>query len=447
MSPWQELRRLSLKTRAYLIAVFVLFNVFAVVRALPVNSQLSENREADRGTYNRNVYRVFRLANGQAALPFLEVKNHAIFFDRNPGLFMFVAELFVRGGATTPLPNQLLAILLWNIGLLLLFLWLLKLFDSEPAAAAGLGLLVTTPFVLFYSSSIHHEPWCFCFFNLTFYCFVRYLKEGKPRRLLIATCISYFMLCQNYWFYHMSAGILLVALQLREREFSWRDTLWLAAVPLLASVTTFLQVAYALGGIDAALFRMKDIAAARTLDMRIENSQWFPEKKFVKAYHWRRYPTTVVERIERISGYSVATFCALLFASVVLAGREAWRRLSWMLLALFAGLSWHMAMIQHTVIHRFAGMYGWFLWALIAAVFIDELWRVLVPRHAARVLAALSIPLAFFVLQREYVPFLRAYVTNARAGSVVIEPGKRALEQAKKRTDAANKLSADDMKE
>lgn len=183
MSPWQELRRLSLKTRAYLIAVFVLFNVFAVVRALPVNSQLSENREADRGTYNRNVYRVFRLANDQAARPFFEVRNHAIFFDRNPGLFMFVAELFVRAGATTPFPNQLLAILLWNCGLLLLFLWLLRLFDNEPAAAAGLGLVVVTPFVLFYSSSIHHEPWCFCFFNLTFYCFVRYLREGKPRRL------------------------------------------------------------------------------------------------------------------------------------------------------------------------------------------------------------------------------------------------------------------------
>lgn len=445
MSPWHELRKLTLTARAFLVVVFLGFNVFAVVRALPVNSQLSENREADRGTYNRNVYRVFRLAKSQAEPPFFEVKNHAIFFDRNPGLFMFVAELFVRAGAETPLPNQLLAIGLWNVGLVLLFLWLLRLFDSELAAAVGLGLVVTTPFALFYSSSIHHEPWCFCFFNLTFYCYVRYLKEGKPRRLLIATCLAYFMLCQNYWFYHMSAGLLFVALQLRERDFSWRDTAVLALVPLVATLTTFAQVVYALGGVDEALFRMKDIAAARTLDMRIENSEWYPKRKFVKAYHWNRYPVTITERIEKVSGISVSTFCALMFASAVLAGREAWRRLNWMLVAILAGMCWHIVMVQHTVIHRFAGMYGWFLWALIAAVFVCELRRALRPERTALAVAALAIPLAYFTLQREYVPFLSAYVQNARAGSVVVEPGKKLAKL--KAESRASALSADDMKE
>ena len=419
--PWSELRQLSFRTRAFLIALLVLFNLFALVRALPVNTSLRENRESNRGTYNRNVERIFRVAQAQSARPFFEVKNHALYFDRNPGLFMFVAELFVRAGAESPFPNQLLTILLWNIGLLLLFLWLLHVFESELAAAAGTAFMTATPFVLFYSSSIHHEPWCFIFFNLTFYCFAKYLKLGKPRRWLVATCIAYFLLCQNYWFYYVSAGILFVALQLRVRAFSWRDTLILAAVPVIATLTTFLQVMYALDGADRALFRLKDIAAARTIDARIEGSEWYPDRKFVKEWHWKRYPITVTERIELLSGTSVAVWCAWIFASFVLAGREAWRRWSWMLIVIFAGLSWNLFMIQHTVIHHFAGMYGWFAWAMIVAMLVCEVRRAIDPARLTIAVAAVAIPLAYFALQREYVPYLSMYVTNARAGTVVHE--------------------------
>jgi len=453
MSPSHELAQLSRKTCAFLVVVFVLFNLFAVVRALPVNSQLSENREANRGTYNRNVYRVFRLAKGQAEQPFFDVKNHGIFFDRNPGLFMFAAELFVRAGATTPFPNQLFAILLWNIGLVLLFLWLLKLFRSELVAAAGLGFLLTTPFLLFYSSSIHHEPWCFCFFNLTFYCFVRYLQQDKSRTWLVATCIAYFLLCQSYWFYYMSAGILIVALQVRARSFSLRDTLILACVPVLATLTTFLQVAYALDGVDNALFRMKDIAAARTLDMRIEHSEWYPDRKFVQPYHIHRYPITVMERIELVSGYDVTTFGTMLFASAALAGRQVWRRLPWMLLVIFAGMCWHLVMIQHTVIHRFAGMYGWFMWVLIVAVFVSELQRAVQPSRVRLVAAAFAIPFAIYALQREYVPYLTTYLKNAQLiASQPPKPGASEPPKKEKKRETSGKTSADtlsagDMKE
>jgi hypothetical protein len=417
--PWSELRHLTLRTRAVLVALLLLYNAFALVRALPVNTGLSENRESNRGTYNRNVHRIFRLAREQAAPPFFDVKNHAIFFDRNPGMFMFVAELFVRAGAATPFPNQLLSILLWNLGLLLLFLWLLHLLESEVAAVAGVAYMTFTPFVLFYSSSIHHEPWCFFFFNLTFYCYVWYLRLGKPRRWLIATCVAYFFLCQNYWFYYVSAGLLFVALQVRMRAFSLRDTLILALVPVIATLTTFLQVMYALGGADRALFRLKDIAAARTVDMRIEHSEWYPDKKFLNAYHWQHYPITVTERIELLAGTSVETFCALLGASVVLAGRRAWWLLSWMLIVVLAGLSWNLMMFQHTVIHHFAGMYGWFMWALIVAVFVDEVRRVIPSKLRTITFVAAAIPLAYFTLHREYSPYLSMYLTNARAGAVV----------------------------
>jgi len=444
----RELRNLSRSTRCFLVCACVLFNLFAVLRALPVNSRLPENREPDHGNYARNVYRVFKLANRQASRPFLDVKNHAIFFDRNPGMFMFAAELFVRAGATTPLPNQLFAIGLWNVGLWLLFLWLRRLFRSELTASVGLAFALSTPFILYYSSSIHHEPWCFCFFNLTLYCYLRYLQDGHERGWLIATCIAYFIVCQSYWHYYMSTGILLLALQVRERKLSLRDTVILGLVPVLATLTTFLQVVYALDGFDNALFRMKDIAAARTLDMRIENSRWFPERKFVGAEDLRLYPVTVVRRLELLSGYSIATFVSMWFASIVLAGRAAWQRQRWMLLVLFAGVSWHLVMIQHTVIHRFAGMYGWFAWVLVVAVFVNELQRVVRPQHVPVVVVALGLPLAAYVLQRDYVTRLSGYIENARAGEVVAAKPETKRERAKaRRQSTSDTLSEDDMKE
>lgn len=453
MTTWSTLRRTSRYTRLFLLTLCLVFNAFAVLRALPVNSSLHENREANRGTYNRNVYRVFKLAKRQAAPPFFEVKNHAIFFDRNPGLFMFVAELFVRGGATTPLPNQLLSIALWNGGLLLLFLWLLMLFRSELAAAVGVGYLALTPFLLFYSSSIHHEPWCFFFFNLMFFAYVRYLRNGR-RADLITTWIAYFLLCQSYWFYYMSAGLLVVALQWHERKLSVKDTLLLASVPVIATLTTFIQVCYALGGVEAALFRMKDIAAARTLDMRIENSQWYPDKKFVKAYHWKHYPETVRDRIQLLSGTQLTAFAAMLFASIVMAGRAAWHRVAWLLLALFAGMSWHFVMIQHTVIHRFAGMYGWFAWVLLVAVFVRELQFALRNQALARVVAALSVPVAVLLLQHDYIPYFEKYLANARAGQALPDaPVAQRMTRKSKRPSppdaprAADSLTPEDMLE
>jgi hypothetical protein len=312
-----------------------------------------------------------------------------------------------------------------------------------------MGFAVVTPFVLFYSSSIHHEPWCFCFFNLTSYCFVRYLKQGQTRGWFVATCVAYFFLCQSYWFYYMSAGILLVALQVHEQKFSLRDTALLALVPVLAMLTTFLQVVYALGGVDAAVFRMKDIAAARTLDMRIENSRWFPDRKFVQPQHIARYPWIVRERIELLSGVSLTTLASMGFASVVLARRAWWRRLSFLLLVLFAGVSWHIVMIQHTVIHRFAGMYGWFMWVLLVASFVYEFARALAPKRVASVVTALALPIALSLLSRDYVPYLRLYWHNARVG----EAGEaQQLPQEVKKRDRAKKvrsdaLSEDDMKE
>ena len=445
MDALHELRQISRNSRVFLCVLFVLFNVFAVLRALPLNSALDENRLAERGTYQRNVYRVFRLARQQAERPFGQVRNHALFFDRNPGAFMFVAELCVRAGASTPLPNQLLSITLWNAGFALLFLWLLALFRSELPAAAGVAYLALTPFALFYSSSIHHEPWCFAFFNLTALCYITHLRTGG-KRSLVATCVAYFLLCQSYWFYSMSAGLLLVALQWHERKLSLTDSVLLAMMPLAAALTTFLQVTYALGSFDAALFRMHDIAVARTLDLRIEHSQWYPEKKFLQPHHLRHYPQIVLERIEALSGTPPLAFAAMLAISCITPTKQ---RIGFLLLVVLAALSWNLVMIQHTVIHRFAGMYGWFGWTLIVALCAHAAQQSLRPRWQNMAIVALALLLLGPALARDYLPHLVRYATAVATGHAqprqFVRPQRRPTKKDPQPT-AADPLEDDDMR-
>jgi hypothetical protein len=416
-----DLSRLSLPSRLFLAVMLVLFVAFALLRAAPINTKLSENNVHVRGDLDRNVARIYRLATNQADKPFFEVRNHALFFDRNPGLFMFSAELMVRAGARSPYPMQMVSIAMWVAGLIFLYLWLLRLFESEVAAAAGLGLTLSTPFVLYSSVSIHHEPWCFLFFNIAAYAFARYCEapEASQRRWLVGSCAAYFVLCLNYWFYYLGAFFLLVAFMVRWQRLSLRTVLIVGAVPVAGALATFVQVVYALGGVSEALFKLSEIAAARTLDMRVEGTTWYPDKTFVTKAHLQRYPSIVMERIEQLSGYSAWALFALLAIGLALAGRQAWPRYRWVPLAVLGGLSWNLVMIQHTVIHKFAAMYGFFMWSIIAGLFALELHRAFRPERARVAMIALTIPFALdaasHVYTRHFMRYANAIATNVPA--------------------------------
>jgi hypothetical protein len=136
------------------------------------------------------------------------------------------------------------------------------------------------------------------------------------------------------------------------------------------------------------------------------------------------------------------------FASVLLAWRAWWRRLCFLLGVVFAGVSWHLVMIQHTVIHKFAGMYGWFMWVLIVALFVNELARAITPARLRSVVPALAVPALLILLSRDYLPYLLTYWENARAEAAAEVPRpeepKKKGKAAKARSDT---LSEDDMKE
>jgi hypothetical protein len=95
-------------------------------------------------------------------------------------------------------------------------------------------------------------------------------------------------------------------------------------------------------------------------------------------------------------------------------------------------------MVQHTVIHRFAGTYGYFFWTLVVVVFVTEVHRVVTePRRSTKV-AALFAPALIFLLSQIYIPETSRYLTNAVAGEQIEKSsrnkaGKRKNKKRRKR--------------
>src|SRR5690606_35982520 len=79
------------------IVAVILFVGAGVLRVAPANHH--DPRIAKlTGEVARSVENVHRIARERAEKPFFEVKDHLIFFGRNPGMFHFVAETAVRAG-------------------------------------------------------------------------------------------------------------------------------------------------------------------------------------------------------------------------------------------------------------------------------------------------------------------------------------------------------------
>ena len=154
-----------------------------------------------------------------------------IYDVQNPGSFLLVAELFVRAGATTPLPLEILSVVLFNVGAICFFFWVYLLFSDLLVAAFATAFLALSQFFLFFPGVTHTMPFEFVFFNATLLLFVLYLKSNRPA-YLAAALVAMFLTCMNYWFYYMSSWIIMIGLwwQYRGRP-RIRDVALISAPP------------------------------------------------------------------------------------------------------------------------------------------------------------------------------------------------------------------------
>ena len=295
-----------------------------------------------------------------------------IYDARNPGLFLLVAELFVRAGATTPVPLEILSIVLFNIGASCFFFWVYLLFADLLVAAFATAFLALSQFFLFFPGVTHTMPFEFVFFNATLLLFMLYLKKDRPA-YLAGALVAMFLTCMNYWFYYMSSWIIMIGLwwQYRGRP-RIRDVAVISAPPLAAAAVTTLIVMSLMGGVKSGGFRLLDILVARTFDARMPDGRWYPNERFMSAADWFNYPSLVEYRLRWAYNFDFRWFALAAGCAFFLLWFRRRSSVVSALILLAGGFSWYYVMFQHTHIHHFTGQYSFMAICPIFGLIVSE---------------------------------------------------------------------------
>ncbi|MET0675067.1 MAG: hypothetical protein ABW175_04655 [Bradyrhizobium sp.] len=296
-----------------------------------------------------------------------------IYDIQNPGLFLLVAELFVRAGATTPVPLEILSIVLFNIGALCFFFWVYLLFTDLLVAAFATAFLALSQFFLFFPGITHTMPFEFVFFNATLLLFMLYLKRNATV-WLGAALLAMFLTCMNYWFYYMSTWIIMMGLwwQYRGRP-GIRVIAMISAPPVAAASATMAMVMLLSGGIERGGLRLLQILVARTFDARVPGGTWYPDQRFMAASDWLRYPSLVEYRLEWAYNFNFRWFAAAAACALFVLWFRKRNSVVSALILLAGGSSWYYVMFQHTHIHHFTGQYSFMAICPIAGLIAGEM--------------------------------------------------------------------------
>ncbi len=356
------------KSLVIIVLCFLFFNTFAILKSLPRNAHLAETESAHiLGDCDRTIILTYRDALKKSERPFFSVKTHFLYFERNPGLFVFVAEMLIRSGIRDIFPLRLFFLALFNIGVVFMLKWIETLFKDRTVTLSCLILLSTSPLFLHFSSVIHQWPLDMLFFNMSIYYFLRYLDTKKTIHFTL-TLIFYFLLCQSYYMYYVSAFILMASLMYYNNgHIDKKRLLILGLIPVISIVLLAIQLFILHGGI----YILVDYLAARTLDLRVENSVWETKGSHLSIRNLVYYPFTLAQRIREYFHFDGFIMVFMLMFSMLFSNKK--RERFFMLMLFIAGLSWNLFMIQHSKIHHFSVTFGFFSWSLIFAVFASKI--------------------------------------------------------------------------
>lgn len=355
-----------------LIFTCCFYTLFSLLLIQPVNQKYPKYQSSTYGKQHRYVTRVWNMGFQDAQKDFFEVKDHYLFHDRNPGLFKFITEIAARLGATSPLPLQLVIILIVNLGIIAQYKWLSEFFKNDIFPVIGCLFLLGTHWLMYYGANVHQHPYNFAFFSFCMLAVTRY-NHTQHYKYLVYAFLSFLFLCQNYYMawvstYVMMVGTLYVGGQ---KLISWKN--FILGLPTVITVIFLLwNVAYVHNGLDNGLKAIKQIAEVRMygkVDKEMAEKQ--PE---MKLKDWIKYPVTVASRVERF--FYIPGFLFILLAWITNRLRRAnnsklsYKYFYWIAPA---ALSWYMLMFQHVDVHQEVGHYSYFLWMIMFGYFFYEL--------------------------------------------------------------------------
>lgn len=359
-----------IKPKHLLVFTCIFYVLFSLTLIHPVNRTHEQYSTSTYGKYHVHIEEVWNIAYADAQKPFDEVKDHYLFFKRNPGLFKFIVELSIRAGAESPAPLQFLLIILVTLGIIAQFYWLKIFFKNPIFPVMGCLLILGTHFLTLFGSTIHQHPYNYSYFNFCLFFLVMH-HETKQKRYFVLTFLSYFLMCQSYYMFWVSTYLMMVGINWHYKEkIIGLKNIILALAPIMTVFIVLINMIYVYGTLEEGWPVLRKIIKARILGVVEDGS---PQKPmFLKDY--LHYPLTVSSRIERYFYIPGIIFLFLTYPLLKMRKiNNSKLDYSVFYYAVLAGLSWYILVWEHTDVHQVVGRYSFFLWMIFLGFFCHEL--------------------------------------------------------------------------
>ncbi len=348
----------------YFVLIFV--TLFGVLISHPANISQPDYWKARFGKYDRHLIRPFQMAERISYKPFNQSWEHFLYGGRNPGIFKFVSEVFIRLGFQSPLPVSLFMLFLMIMGIIAMYLWVREYFENPIITICCLLFLICGTFLTYYSVNTHQHSINFLFFNLTILNVVRHIKTSSKKYFILAL-ISYFIITLNYYMFIMSTSIFIYGLYyFKKRKFLPKEIVMFGLVLIFSLSLLFFQVVKHNGGVEKAIENMKSRLVYRLANKGIHQK---------KSSHIDfKYPSYVSEKIDRFFILPISLFIivSLITRKLAIKNNSSFNYKVFYFITP-AALSWYMIMLQHSRTHTQSGRYSWFLWMLLLSCLCMEM--------------------------------------------------------------------------
>ncbi|MES0488757.1 MAG: hypothetical protein ABUK01_02115 [Leptospirales bacterium] len=358
-----------------LICTLLFLSIFWTIRNVPANHMLDIHTDRSGGDYGATVYRAYSKAMAQVKRPDESVAYYFLFHGHNPSIYQAFTILTMKMGATDYIASQFISALFSLIGAAFFYFWVRLLFQSAAMANIAVLLLAFMPFLPYYGSVIHHHPYSFFGFNMAILGATLFVNS-KNKKWIIMAVAGYMIACLNYWMFYMSTFLILAGIHWYKTGFrkSIPYVFTYGASAVLAVFIVISLMALESGGYKNAFTKLVNKGAYRTLEISSKEKQG-TKNAFLNFDFKKRYPQILNERVSTFWYLPLDFYLALFLLSVFITPREERRKYFLFLFIIPAGLSWFAVMLNHTAVHPFSAIYGFFCWILIAANFYYESFR------------------------------------------------------------------------
>ena len=284
-----------------------------------------------------------------------------IFNTINPALFMLVAQIFIYLKIEVFF-LQILSTLFYLFGIFIYFKWVKIFFNSEKIAKLATILLVISPNIIFFSGQIAENYFNFFFVNLAIFSILLY-KKNNNINYIITLFFSLLFIYFNYWWFSISITILSVLLL--SNKSSNKIIYSIIIFFFLFHLFWFFYLFYSFTGDDSISYL---IPILKNRIINVDQTQFnffYIIKKIII------YPVYVDHRIRTMNGIGLLEIFILFLYLRLYKFKKEYKYLFFIL----ASLSWYIFFPKHTLIHRFSGIYSFFIIIPIFSYYIISVYH------------------------------------------------------------------------